>query len=235
MAARLLMYKYGEERNPIGYTLFFISTPLLITNWILLILYESDVTNFKWDENVANYIMLGIYLLFSICLECIYFQAGYKFVFDNNSMIVSGIYGFLGGFVRPLFHGIYVGIKYIVAVVMIFCVNGGAGFWLYGVPFLMELWLLGLFFARRKNRPSPCKCWELKVWRPFVEVFWGCAVEKYKRRNPKEVPNKIRWKDLGEKDKANAKEDSESLKDDELKKEKRHSRLVRTISQHADI
>ena len=58
------------------------------------------------------------------------------------------------------------------------------------------------------------------------------------------MPTKIRWRDLDEgKESEKAREDSISLKDenendhnnDKVNEERRHSRLVRTISQHADI
>ena len=51
----------------------------------------------------------------------------------------------------------------------------------------MELWLFGLFFARRNNRPEPCVCFEERLSRPFVELFWNCAVRRYMIRNPDEV------------------------------------------------
>ena len=243
------MYKYGEEKNPFGYIMFSLAATLLLANYLLLWLFLFNVINFNWSYQRFHLIMFSVFLLFSVILECIYFQAGYQFVFNNNSMIVSGIYGFLGGFVRPLFHGIFVIIKYIVSIIILILIGidtSGVGFWLYGVPLLMELWLFAYFFARRKNRPHPWRWLELNIWRPFVEIFWRIAVRKYKVRNPKEVPTKVRWRDLNEgKQPEKAKEDSISLKDgdeeandgkdEKVNEERRHSRLVRTISQHADI
>ena len=239
------MYKYGEERNPMGYALLFIAIPLLIINWLFLVLHIYDQIKFKWDYSMFHLIMFGLYLLFSICLECIYFSAGFQFVFNNNSMIVSGIYGFVGGFVRPLFHAVYVVIKYIVSIIILLCardVDTGSDFWLYGIPILMELWIIGLFFARRKNRPKPWRWLELKIWRPFVEVFWNIAVRRYKVRNPNEVSNRIKWLDLDQN--VQSKEESQSIEHEKADVQdnqdqdvdyQRHSRLVRAISQHADV
>ena len=98
----------------------------------------------------------------------------------------------------------------------------------------MQFWVFFLFFARRKNRPNPCVCLELKIWRPFVEFWWRIAEKKYIQRNPNETAPTPRWQTI--KQEANNEESGSSLKekkDDEEKK--RHSRLLRKISQHADI
>eukprot|EP01084_Bolivina_argentea_P163332 284159_1 len=240
-AARFLMMKYGIKRNPFGYTIFSIGSLALIINWILLLisLYNNDLLSFNWSD-LYLLIMFAIYLIFSIMVEYIYFSAGHVFVFENNSCIVSGIYGFLGAFVRTFFHGLYVIVKYIVIIliIVIVAVSDTKIFYLYIFPFVMELLLFFLFFSRKKNRPEPCICFELKIWRPFVEYWWYVAIKTYKQRNPDEPVNKIRWKDITQ-----PKESDESSSDkkqhENINKKteitQRQRRLLRTISQHADI
>ena len=110
-AGRFLMLKYGKQRNPWGYTLFAIALILSFANWLLLVLYIVDIadigtmTTIQWDYDRFILVLCGTYLVCSVFLECIYFQGAYTFVFESNTSIDAGIYGFVDGFVRPFFYG----------------------------------------------------------------------------------------------------------------------------------
>merc|ERR1711879_420596 len=106
--------------------------------------------------------------------------------------------GFLTGFARPFFHFIYVFLKYIVVIVLLIC--GGnieSPFYPFGIPFLLQMWLIGLFFAAKNNRPQPWTWLELNVWRPIAEYGWNIAVRKYIARNPENAkPGSPRWREI---------------------------------------
>ena len=237
-AAKFLMLKYGIKRNPWGYALFAAGIMLLVANWILYLIdcLNGNIMSLQWGYVRCWRAMMGVYLSCSVCLESIYFRAGYTFVFQNNSAVISGIYGFLKGFVRPFFHGIYVLLKYVVVVVFLLCGGGdiGASFDRFAVPFLLQIWMLGLFVAAKKNRPTPCVWWELKVWRPIVENGWDVALLKYKTRNPESVPPVLQWIAIQEEDSGNDRGGNENITAQDTAAQK-ESKLFRQISRGLDI
>ena len=86
---------------------------------------------------------------------------------------------------------IYDTIKYIICIILILITflfeDNYIDYMYYIVPFGMELILFVLFMRGKENRPTPCICCQLYCWRPFVEIFYKIACNKFKPRNPNDT------------------------------------------------
>ena len=148
------MLKYGKQKNPWGYTLFAIALILSFANWLLLVLYTVDIadigtiTTIQWDYNRFILVSCGTYLVCSVLLECIYFRAAYTFVFESNASLDAGIYGFVGGFVRPFFYGLQILFKKVLIVALLIWGNiENVVFYQYALPLLLEVWMFWICFG----------------------------------------------------------------------------------------
>ena len=203
-AGTFLRIKYGRQRNPWGYVVFGIAFAVSLANWILLVLYTVHSrlytvdSVYRYSYDWFRLVLCVTYLVCSVLEEGIYFRASWHFVMGCNSSLDAGIYGFVGGFVRPFFYGIQVINKKIVILALLICGHSdNVMFYQYALPLMLQMWMFFLFYSGRKNRMKPCICLELKCWRPFVEIWWNVARERYKSRNPEAlyIPS-LQWRDL---------------------------------------
>ena len=236
-AARFLMQKYGfdKKRNPWGYTIFSLGTAIFIINWTLLLIHSlnDNLIPFEWGYDRFWRVTFAVYIGFSFCLESIYFRWGYKFVFEKNSA-VNSIDIFRGAFTRPFFHVICVVVEYILcSIMLVFGEDGDISFYRFGIPFLLQIWLICLFFCAKLNRPSPCTWLELKLWRPIVECAWNIAIKNYVARNPNDRPPKLVWREKLDGNTNNDAAGQTMTAQDDVAQ--RQMKLHRTISTTTDI
>lgn len=225
-AATFLIIKYQRKTNPKGKKIALIGIAMFIVNNILVIISSFNPDYYQYKYNLFFVIQLLIYLTISIFLEIIYFNIAIKFVFMDSSL-VCGIYGFIEGFVRPLFRGIYCFVKYIIIIILIFITSieyqtdsYHLKFYHYVLPLLLEIWFISGFFTSRKNRPRPTLCIEKTLWRPFIEIFWNLAVAQYNKRNKIPLTRTAEWRDIRELEK--------EMKEQEVReKEERKSKKAR--------
>lgn len=201
--AKLLMQKYGlaERRNPWGYTILSLGTAIYIVNWTLFLIhsFNGNLIPFEWGYASFWRVTFAVYIGFSFCLESIYFRWGYKLIFQKNGA-VNSIDIFCEAFGRLFFHGIFVVLQSIAcAVMLIFGEDGNVSFYRFGIPLLLQIWLIATFFCSKYNRPSPCTWFELNVWRPIVECAWHVAIKNYISRNPNETPPNLVWIEISNK------------------------------------
>eukprot|EP01083_Nonionella_stella_P080089 219896_1 len=200
-AAVFLMIKYQKRTNPVGNAVAALGSIAIGINIIIAI--HSSATSNYYDFNLYSAIQFIIYLGISVPLEAIYFHISFIFVFRKDSSVCAGIYGFLDGFVRPLFRSFYCMLKYLIVFIVCLVSLGdyvnskeSIAFHSYVLPFLLEAWFVACFFTMRRNRPHPPQCMEVMCWRPFIEIFWRYAVRGYNGRNSVPLRRNIEWADM---------------------------------------
>ena len=179
-----------------------------MVTWSLLLSDTLGILAWGWHCERYLAIMCRVYMLLLLPLEYVYFEAAHACLLVSDSPIHSGIYGFYKALVGTLFHALYAVCKYgLVAVMLLMSVLQGmdAAVFRFGMPFLMQVWLLALFFTRNGNRPRPRACTRLDmaVMRPLTAFWWGIAASNYAERNPKDlhqIPSIARWMNEGKKE-----------------------------------
>eukprot|EP00484_Ammonia_sp_Unknown_P020069 CAMPEP_0197030884 /NCGR_PEP_ID=MMETSP1384-20130603/10021_1 /TAXON_ID=29189 /ORGANISM="Ammonia sp." /LENGTH=376 /DNA_ID=CAMNT_0042460315 /DNA_START=154 /DNA_END=1284 /DNA_ORIENTATION=+ len=230
-ASIFLLIKYQKKVNPVGEKLSILGALLFIANIVTVCI--SLYLPLHYDFNLFLIIHICIYLAISLPLEYIYFDITRQFIFHRDSSVCAGIYGFLDGFVRPVFRGVYCVVKYAVAVSVLIVVimdyvtdSYNVDFFQYALPALLQLWYISLFLTSKKNRPSAPKCIDVSCWRPFVERYWRSAAKNYNARNKAPLTRRVQWKDA-----AQVKKDMKALEDREnARKMARRAKIKKSIS-----